>query len=173
MSRADRCLHHSLAHLRCDRPSRRCKITRSSSRTRNRTMQLTYLEAIRQGIWEEMEKDPSVFCIGEDIGIYGGAFKVTDGFIGRFGPERVIYTPIAGSAIVGAAFGAALSGMRPVAEVQVMYFIWCAFNQIYNMVAKAHYRWGAPAPLVIRGPSGGNVHGGTFYSSKSEMYFRH
>src|SRR5439155_395884 len=86
MSRADRCLHHSLAHLRCDRPSRRCKITRSSSRTRNRTMQLTYLEAIRQGIWEEMEKDPTVFCIGEDIGIYGGAFKVTDGFIDRFCP---------------------------------------------------------------------------------------
>jgi len=126
--------------------------------------QLTYLEAIRQGIWEEMERDPSVFCIGEDIGIYGGAFKVTDGFIGRFGPERVIDTPIAESAIVGAAFGAALTGMRPVAEFQFMDFIGCAFNQITNMVAKAHYRWGAPAPLVIRGPSGGNVHGGPFHS---------
>src|SRR2546430_14382753 len=77
-------------------------------------MQLTYLEAIRQGIWEEMDRDPSVFCLGEDIGIYGGAFKVTDGFIDRFGPERVIDTPIAESAIVGAAFGAALTGMRPV-----------------------------------------------------------
>src|SRR5438477_2881158 len=173
MSRADRCLHHSLAHLRCDRPSRRCKITRSSSRTRNRTMQLTYLEAIRQGIWEEMEKDPTVFCIGEDIGIYGGAFKVTDGFIDRFGPERVIDTPIAESAIVGAAFGAALTGMRPVAEFQFMDFIGCAFNQIVNMVAKAHYRWGAPAPLVIRGPSGGNVHGGPFHSQNPEMYFVH
>src|SRR5438105_15709537 len=78
--------------------------------------QLTYLEAIRQGIWEEMERDPIVFCIGEDIGIYGRAFKVTDGFIDRFGPERVIDTPIAESAIVGAAFGASLTGMRPVAE---------------------------------------------------------
>src|SRR5947199_917804 len=168
-----RCLHHSLAHLRCDRPSRRCKITRSSSRTRNRTMQLTYLEAIRQGIWEEMEKDPTVFCIGEDIGIYGGAFKVTDGFIDRFGPERVIDTPIAESAIVGAAFGAALTGMRPVAEFQFMDFIGCAFNQIVNMVAKSHYRWNAPAPLVLRGPAGGGVHGGPFHSQNPEMYFVH
>ncbi len=134
---------------------------------------LTYLEAIRQGIREEMERDPTVFCIGEDIGIYGGAFKVTDGFIDRFGPERVIDTPIAESAIVGAAFGAALTGMRPVAEFQFMDFIGCAFNQITNMVAKAHYRWGAPAPLVIRGPSGGNVHGGPFHSQNPEMYFVH
>jgi 2-oxoisovalerate dehydrogenase E1 component beta subunit len=134
---------------------------------------LTYLEAIRQGIWEEMERDPTVFCIGEDIGIYGGAFKVTDGFITRFGPERVIDTPIAESAIVGAAFGASLTGMRPVAEFQFMDFIGCAFNQITNMVAKAHYRWGAPAPLVIRGPSGGNVHGGPFHSQNPEAYFVH
>jgi 2-oxoisovalerate dehydrogenase E1 component beta subunit len=134
---------------------------------------LTYLEAIRQGIWEEMERDPAVFCIGEDIGIYGGAFKVTDGFIDRFGPERVIDTPIAESAIVGAAFGAALTGMRPVAEFQFMDFIGCAFNQITNMVAKAHYRWGAPAPIVIRGPSGGNVHGGPFHSQNPEAYFVH
>jgi pyruvate/2-oxoglutarate/acetoin dehydrogenase E1 component len=135
--------------------------------------QLTYLEAIRQGIWEEMERDPAVFCIGEDIGIYGGAFKVTDGFIDRFGPERVIDTPIAESAIVGAAFGAALTGMRPVAEFQFMDFIGCAFNQITNMAAKAHYRWGAPAPLVVRGPSGGNVHGGPYHSQNPEMYFVH
>jgi 2-oxoisovalerate dehydrogenase E1 component beta subunit len=134
---------------------------------------LTYLEAIRQGIWEEMERDPTVFCLGEDIGIYGGAFKVTDGFIDCFGPERVIDTPIAESAIVGAAFGAALTGMRPVAEFQFMDFIGCAFNQIVNMVAKAHYRWGAPAPLVIRGPSGGNVHGGPFHSQNPEMWFVH
>jgi pyruvate/2-oxoglutarate/acetoin dehydrogenase E1 component len=134
---------------------------------------LTYLEAIRQGIWEEMERDPSVFCLGEDIGIYGGAFKVTDGFIDHFGPERVIDTPIAESAIVGAALGAAFTGMRPVAEFQFMDFIGCAFNQITNMVAKAHYRWGAPAPLVIRGPSGGNVHGGPFHSQNPEMYFVH
>jgi 2-oxoisovalerate dehydrogenase E1 component beta subunit len=136
-------------------------------------MQLTYLEAIRQGIWEEMERDPSVFCLGEDIGIYGGAFKVTDGFIDRFGPERVIDTPIAESAIVGAAFGASLTGMRPVAEFQFMDFIGCAFNQISNMVAKTHYLWGAPAPLVLRGPSGGYVHGGPFHSQNPEMWFVH
>jgi 2-oxoisovalerate dehydrogenase E1 component beta subunit len=135
--------------------------------------QLTYLEAIRQGIWEEMERDSSVFCIGEDIGIYGGAFKVTDGFIDRFGPERVIDTPIAESAIVGAAYGASLTGLRAVAEFQFMDFIGCAFNQIVNMVASAHYRWGAPAPIVIRGPSGGNVHGGPFHSQNPEMWFVH
>jgi 2-oxoisovalerate dehydrogenase E1 component beta subunit len=133
----------------------------------------TYLEAIRQGIWEEMERDPSVFCIGEDIGIYGGAFKVTDGFLDRFGAERVIDTPIAESAIVGAAFGASLTGLRPVAEFQFMDFIGCAFNQIVNMVGSAHYRWGAPAPLVLRGPSGGNVHGGPFHSQNPEMWFVH
>ena len=136
-------------------------------------MQLTYLEAIRQGIWEEMEKDPTVFCLGEDIGIYGGAFKVTDGFIHRFGAERVIDTPIAESAIVGAAFGASLTGLRPVAEFQFMDFIGCAFNQISNMVAKTHYLWGAPAPLVLRGPSGGYVHGGPFHSQNPEMWFVH
>ena len=135
--------------------------------------QLTYLEAIRQGIWEEMERDPRVFCLGEDIGIYGGAFKVTEGFIERFGAERVIDTPIAESAIVGAAFGASLTGLRPVVEFQFMDFIGCAFNQITNMVAKSHYRWGAPAPIVIRGPSGGGVHGGPFHSQNPEMYFVH
>lgn len=134
---------------------------------------LTYLEAIRSGLWEEMERDPTVFCIGEDIGIYGGAFKVTEGFIDRFGPERVIDTPIAESAIVGATFGAALTGLRPVAEFQFMDFLPCAFNQITNMVAKSHYRWNAPAPLVIRGPSGGGVHGGPFHSQNPEAYFTH
>src|SRR5499433_1678879 len=136
-------------------------------------MQLTYLEAIRQGIWEEMERDPAVFCLGEDIGVYGGAFKVTDGFIHRFGSERVIDTPIAESAIVGAAYGASLTGMRPVAEFQFMDFIGCAFNQIVNMVAKSHYRWEAPAPLVLRGPCGGGVHGGPFHSQNPEMHFVH
>src|SRR2546423_5069148 len=101
-------------------------------------MQLTYLEAIRQGIWEEMDRDPSVFCLGEDIGIYGGAFKMTNGFIYRFGPERVIDTPIAESAIVGAAFGAALTGMRPIAEFQFMDFIRCAFYPIVDMVGQGH-----------------------------------
>ena len=135
--------------------------------------QATYLEAIRQGIWEEMERDPAVFCIGEDIGVYGGAFKVTDGLVHRFGSERVIDTPIAESAIVGAAYGASLTGMRPVAEFQFMDFISCAFNQIVNMLAKSHYRWNAPSPLVLRGPSGGGVHGGPFHSQNPEMWFVH
>ena len=133
----------------------------------------TYLEAIRQGLWEEMESDPTVFCLGEDIGVYGGAFKVTDGFIHHFGPQRVIDTPIGESAIVGAAYGASLTGLRPVAEFQFIDFIGCAFNQIVNMVAKSHYRWNAPAPLVLRGPAGGGVHGGPFHSQNPEMYFVH
>ena len=134
---------------------------------------VTFLEAIRQGLWEEMERDPRVFCIGEDIGIYGGAFKVTDGFIDRFGPERVVDTPIAEAAIVGAALGAALTGLRPVAEFQFIDFIACAQNQIVNALAKTHYRWGAPAPVVLRGPSGGGVHGGPFHSQNPEVSFAH
>ena len=134
---------------------------------------VTYLEAIRQGLWEEMERDSTVFCIGEDIGVYGGAFKVTDGFIDHFGPARVIDTPIAESAIVGAAFGASLTGLRPVVEFQFIDFIGCAFNQITNMLAKAHYRWGAPAPVVLRGPCGGGVHGGPFHSQNPEAWFVH
>jgi 2-oxoisovalerate dehydrogenase E1 component beta subunit len=134
---------------------------------------MTYLEAIRQGIWEEMERDPSVFLLGEDIGAYGGAFKVTAGMLEKFGEERVIDTPISESAIVGAAVGAALMGMRPIAEMQFMDFISCGFDQIVNMAAKIHYRWGAKVPLVIRGPSGAGVHGGPFHSQSNEMWFVH
>ena len=134
---------------------------------------VTYLEAIRQGIWEEMERDPAVFCIGEDIGVYGGAFKVTEVLIDRFGPARVIDTPISEMAIVNACFGSALTGMRPIAEFQFMDFISCAFNQIVNLLAKAHYRWGAPVPVVLRGPSGGGVHGGPFHSQNPETFFAH
>jgi 2-oxoisovalerate dehydrogenase E1 component beta subunit len=133
----------------------------------------TYLEAIHQGIWEEMERDPNVFLLGEDIGVYGGAFKVTDGMLARFGEERVIDTPVSESAIVGAAVGAALMGMRPVAEMQFMDFAACGFDQIVNMAAKIHYRWGAKVPLVIRGPSGAGVHGGPFHSQSNEMWFVH
>ena len=134
---------------------------------------VTYLEAIRQGIWEEMARDPSVILIGEDIGVYGGAFKVTAGMLEQFGEERVIDTPIAESAIVGAAIGASYLGLRPVAEMQFMDFIACAFNQITNFAARSHYRWNAPVPIVIRGPSGGGVHGGPFHSQNPEMYFVH
>jgi 2-oxoisovalerate dehydrogenase E1 component beta subunit len=133
----------------------------------------SYLEAIREGLWEEMEKDERVFILGEDVGVYGGAFKVTHGMIGRFGGERVINTPISEDAIVGAAIGAALAGMRPVAEMQFMDFIACAFDQITNFAAKSRYRTGAGVPLVVRGPSGGGVHGGPFHSQNPEAYFTH
>jgi len=133
----------------------------------------TYVEAIRQGIWEEMEADERVFILGEDVGIYGGAFKVTEGMLERFGELRVIDTPIAEAAIVGAAIGAALMGMRPIAEMQFIDFISCAFDQITNFAAKNRYRWGAGVPIVIRGPSGGGVHGGPFHSQNPEMYFVH
>ncbi len=135
--------------------------------------QTTYLEAIRQGIWEEMERDERVFILGEDVGRYGGAFKVTAGMLERFGAERVLDTPISESAIVGAAIGAAYMGLRPIAEMQFIDFISCAFDQITNFAAKSRYRWGAGVPIVIRGPSGGGVHGGPFHSQNPEMYFIH
>jgi len=131
----------------------------------------TYIDAIKEGMWEEMEKDERVFILGEDVGIYGGAFKVTKGMLDRFGPMRVIDTPISESAIVGAAIGAALVGMRPVAEMQFIDFISCAFDQIVNFAAKCRYRWGAGVPIVVRGPCGGGVHGGPFHSQNPESYF--
>ncbi|MEO8726552.1 MAG: alpha-ketoacid dehydrogenase subunit beta, partial [Acidobacteriaceae bacterium] len=134
---------------------------------------VTYLEAIRQGLYEEMVRDPRVFCIGEDVGVYGGAFKVTEGFVHAFGPERVVDTPISEMAIASACFGASLTGLRPVGEFQFMDFISSAHSQIVNVLAKANYRWGAPAPLVLRGPSGGGVHGGPFHSQNPEMYYVH
>ncbi|MCX7752412.1 MAG: alpha-ketoacid dehydrogenase subunit beta [Blastocatellia bacterium] len=133
----------------------------------------TYLEAIRQGLWEEMERDERVFLLGEDIGVYGGAFKVTEGFLERFGEERVIDTPISEAAIVGAAIGAALVGLRPVAEMQFIDFISIAFDQLTNFAAKCRYRWGAGVPIVVRGPCGGGVHGGPFHSQNVEAYFFH
>ena len=132
---------------------------------------MTYLQAISQGLREEMERDPSVLMIGEDIGVYGGAFKVTEGFLAQFGRERIIETPISESAIIGSAVGMSYLGLRPVCELQFIDFIACAFNQITNFAAKSHYRWGAPVPLVIRGPVGGGVHGGPFHSQNPEMYF--
>jgi 2-oxoisovalerate dehydrogenase E1 component beta subunit len=134
---------------------------------------VTYLEAIRQALWEEMESDPTVFLLGQDVGTYGGPFRVTAGMLDRFGPERVIDTPISESAMVGAAIGAAMLGMRPVVEMQFIDFISCAFNQIVNFAGPNHYRWGQRVPLVIRGPAGGNVHGSAFHSQNPESYFQH
>jgi pyruvate/2-oxoglutarate/acetoin dehydrogenase E1 component len=134
-------------------------------------MPTTYLEAIREGLWEEMERDPNVFCIGEDIAEYGGAFKVTAGFLERFGAKRVVDTPISEAGIVGAAIGAGLMGLRPVAEMQFADFITCGFDQIVNFAAKCRFRWGAAVPMVIRSPSGGGIHGGPFHSQNPEMWF--
>jgi 2-oxoisovalerate dehydrogenase E1 component beta subunit len=133
----------------------------------------TYLEAIRQALWDEMEKDERVFMLGQDIGTYGGAFRVTAGFLDRFGPERIIDTPISESAMVGAAIGAAMMGMLPVVEMQFIDFISCAFNQIINGAAPTRYRWGQKVPLVVRGPAGGNVHGSAYHSQNPESYFQH
>jgi pyruvate/2-oxoglutarate/acetoin dehydrogenase E1 component len=134
-------------------------------------MSTTYLEAIREGLWEEMERDPDVFLLGEDIGVYGGAFKVTAGFLEHFGEKRVVDTPISESAIAGAAIGAGLMGLRPVAEMQFADFITCGFDQIVNFAAKCRYRWGAAVPIVVRAPSGGGIHGGPFHSQNPEMWF--
>lgn len=132
---------------------------------------ITLLEAIKQGLWEEMERDERVFILGEDIGVYGGAFKMTDGFLQKFGEERVIDTPISESAIVGAACGAAMMGLRPVAEMQFIDFISCAFDILTNYAAKSRYRQGIGIPMVVRGPCGGGVHGGPFHSQNVESFF--
>ncbi len=135
--------------------------------------EFTYLEAIRQGIWEEMERDPSVFLIGEDIGALGGPFRVTEGMLARFGEDRVIDAPISEQAIVGAAAGAAHMGHRPVCEMQFIDFIACAYDMLTNYVATARYRAGLRTPMVVRGPSGGYVRGGPFHSQNPEAAFLH
>ena len=135
--------------------------------------EMTYVEAIRQGLWEEMERDESVFVMGEDIAVYGGAFKVTKGFLERFGERRVIDTPLSEAAIVGAGTGAAINGLRPVVEMQFSDFMACAFDQITNFAAKCRFRWGGNVPLVIRAPTGGGFSGGPFHSQNPEMPYVH
>ena len=134
---------------------------------------VTYLEAISQALDEEMSRDERVFLMGEDIGAYGGAFKITEGFLQKYGDRRVLDTPLAESGIVGAAIGAAMMGLRPVVEMQFADFISCAFDQIIEVAAKNHYRWNAPVPMVIRAPFGGGVHGGPFHSECPEGWFFH
>jgi pyruvate/2-oxoglutarate/acetoin dehydrogenase E1 component len=133
--------------------------------------ELTYLEAISDGLRTEMRRDESVFCLGEDIGAFGGAFKVTTGFAEEFGAERVLDTPLAENAIIGAATGAAIEGMRPVCEMQFADFIACGFDQLVNVAAKLHYRQGLSVPIVIRLPSGGGFSGGPFHSQNPEAWF--
>jgi pyruvate/2-oxoglutarate/acetoin dehydrogenase E1 component len=134
---------------------------------------VTMLEAIREALWEEMEREPAVFLMGEDIGAYGGAFKVTDGFIDWFGEQRVIDTPISEAGFTGAAAGAAHMGMRPVVEMQFMDFVSCAYEPLTNYIATSRWRGSGPVPLVVRGPVGGGVRGGPFHSQNPEMAFFH
>jgi 2-oxoisovalerate dehydrogenase E1 component beta subunit len=133
--------------------------------------EMTYLQAISDGLREEMRRDESVFCLGEDIGAFGGAFKVTDGFIEEFGADRVLDTPLAENMIVGASIGAAIEGMRPVAEMQFADFISCGFDQLVNVAGKLHYRQGVSVPMVVRLPSGGGFSGGPFHSQNPEAWF--
>lgn len=135
--------------------------------------EITYLEAIREALFEEMERDVNVFCLGEDIGAFGGAFKVTEGLMARFGESRVIDTPISEIAIVGAAAGAGHMGLRPVVEMQFIDFIANAYDMLTNYVATARYRAFLPCPMVVRGPSGGYVRGGPFHSQNPEAGFLH
>jgi 2-oxoisovalerate dehydrogenase E1 component beta subunit len=134
---------------------------------------ITYLDAISSALREEMRRDDRVILLGEDIAAFGGAFKVTRGFLDEFGSERVIDTPISESGFVGAACGAAIEGLRPVVEFQFADFIACAFDQIVNFAAKACYRWGTPVPVVFRAPSGGGFRGGPFHSQNPEAWFTH
>jgi 2-oxoisovalerate dehydrogenase E1 component beta subunit len=134
---------------------------------------MTYIEAISRAMWEEMERDPSVFLLGEDIGVYGGAFKATKGFLEHFGEERVIDTVLSEAAIIGAATGAAMVGMRPIAEMQFADFVTCGFNQLYTNTSKIHYRWHIPVPMVLRLPTGAYIHGGPYHSGSPEAWFFH
>jgi 2-oxoisovalerate dehydrogenase E1 component beta subunit len=137
--------------------------------------ELTYLEAIREALIEEMRRDPKVFVLGEDVGEYGGAFGVTQGLFEEFGDARVIDTPISESAIIGISIGASQRGYRPVAEMQFADFISCGFDQIVNQAATLRYRYGGSAsvPIVVRAPSGGNVGGGLYHSQNPEAWFIH
>jgi 2-oxoisovalerate dehydrogenase E1 component beta subunit len=133
----------------------------------------TYLIAIAEALWEEMERDERVFLLGEDIGHYGGAFKVTEGFLDRFGPERVMDTPIAEETIVGMALGAAMEGLRPVAEFQYADFMSSGYDEITTALARYHYRSGVKTPVVLRGPSGGGVRASSFHSVNPDPWFAH
>jgi 2-oxoisovalerate dehydrogenase E1 component beta subunit len=133
----------------------------------------TYLQAISDGLRQEMQRDKRVFVIGEDVGVYGGAFKVTLGFQEEFGPWRVIDAPLSETAIVGGCTGAAIMGMRPVAEMQFADFISCAWDQLVTVSAKQFYRAGTPVPIVVRLPSGGGFSGGPFHSQNPESSFAH
>ena len=140
---------------------------------RSDTGEATYLVAIAEALWEEMERDERVYLLGEDIGHYGGAFKVTEGFLERFGAERVMDTPIAEETIVGMALGSAMEGMRPVAEFQYADFMSSGYDEITTALARYHYRSGVKTPVVLRGPSGGGVRASSFHSVNPDPWFAH
>jgi 2-oxoisovalerate dehydrogenase E1 component beta subunit len=133
----------------------------------------TYLQAISDGLRQEMRRDKRVYVIGEDVGVYGGAFKVTQGFQEEFGPWRVIDAPLSETAIVGSCTGAAIMGLRPVAEMQFADFVSCAWDQLVTVAAKQRYRAGTAIPFVVRCPSGGGFSGGPFHSQNPESSFAH
>jgi 2-oxoisovalerate dehydrogenase E1 component beta subunit len=135
--------------------------------------ELTYLQAISDGLRQEMRRDKRVFILGEDVGVYGGAFKVTLGFQEEFGAWRVIDTPLSETAIVGGATGAAMMGLRPVAEMQFADFVSCAWDHLVTVAAKQRWRAGTPVPIVLRLPSGGGFSGGPFHSQNPESSFAH
>ena len=134
---------------------------------------MTYLQAISDGLRTEMRADERVFVMGEDIGVFGGAFKVTDGFIDEFGPNRVMDTPLAESGIIGTAIGAAVVGLRPIAEMQFADFITCGFDQLVSVAGKMYYRQGLPVNITVRLPSGGGFSGGPYHSQNPEAWFMH
>jgi 2-oxoisovalerate dehydrogenase E1 component beta subunit len=133
----------------------------------------TYLQAISDGLRQEMRRDKRVYVIGEDVGVYGGAFKVTQGFQDEFGPWRVIDAPLSETAIVGSCTGAAIMGLRPVAEMQFSDFVSCAWDHLVTVAAKQRYRAGTAVPIVVRLPSGGGFSGGPFHSQNPESSFAH
>jgi pyruvate/2-oxoglutarate/acetoin dehydrogenase E1 component len=135
--------------------------------------QATYLEAVGLALDSEMDRDPDVFIIGEDVGQFGGAFKVTKGFLEKFGARRVVDTPIAETGFTGLAAGAALVGLRPVVEFQFADFISCAFDPIINVLARHHWRTGDPMPVTMRAPFGGRLRAGPTHSQSVESYFAH
>src|ERR1700740_1233683 len=134
---------------------------------------LTYLQAISSALRDELRADDRVLLMGEDIGVFGGAFKVTDGFVEEFGTDRVMDTPLAESGIIGTAMGAAVVGMRPVCERQFSDFISCGFDQLVNVAGKMHYRQGLAVPITVRLPSGGGFGGGPFPAPNAEEWFMH
>ncbi len=168
MQKVDPSLSHTSHYKGCMQSNVSSSVSKGKE-----TGTVTYLDAIRLALFEEMRRDETVFCIGEDIAKFGGAFKVTKGLLEEFGPDRVIDTPISESGVIGMGIGASMCGLRPVIEMQFGDFVSNGFTQLVENAATAHYRWGQAVPLVVRLPIGGGVHGGPFHSGNLEAWFFH